>query len=448
MIVPGTLGGGQFDNVGYVSRFIADWKAVDISLTQRSGQVGVFGRAAPATLYDAYGRPVNVANGQPRFSVFNRLHSGLLIESGATNIILQSQNPLTTWTVNALTVTGGAAAAPDLTTTAGLLKPDATSSAFHALQQSSLALTSGEFVSGQMWIKPAGYPAVRCTMRDGPGSNFLDITVDLNTLASSTFVAGGGSVSGSKVIGITSGPLAGWVWIGWWGKLGAVTTANMQVWVYDTKAHADAQTAFTGDALSGVLFWGAQMERNGTTIPKPPTSYIPTTTTTVTRSAETLNWPWNVTLAPQPMWVYFRFIDLGAFACPSGNVFNLTLSTSGANPRFLLDDGGGTSTCYHQVGAGSTSSTVSPAQGFGDEMEVLGQLFSDGSTQIRVSKNLAADLVGARGAALAFATNWGATPTFDVSGSGAGNVPTSLIKRFKLALGAPPAGGIPAVRDA
>ncbi|MDP3854656.1 hypothetical protein [Phenylobacterium sp.] len=262
---------------------------------------GAFTRASTATYFNASGVITTAAVNEPRFnsspgyftpatgwsgglslllpsapvsgSSVTAASRGALFEAAATNLVMQSQAFDTTWTKVASTVSANASVAPDATTTADRIVPNASSVALHgASQMASAALAPGASVGASVFLKAAGYntAVLRCAP-SGQAAGF-QIAVNLAAgaiTASSAF--GSGAVLDDARLAVLPG---GWFRLELEGSVAGVTTYGMFVYV------GDATTAFAGNTVSGVDAWGAQLELGGVS------SYIPTAAAAATRAAD------------------------------------------------------------------------------------------------------------------------------------------------------------------
>lgn len=211
-------------------------------------------RVGPSGLIETVG--INV----PRidYDPVTRACLGLLVEEQRTNLLLQSSNfENASWLKLRLAVTADAAISPDGTMTADKVIPD-TQSNEHFIYQNA---PSGSHAV-TLFAKAAGYNFVRF---NDTGAN-----IAIFDLSAGIFTFQGGVVAGTaRAVALPNG----------WYKISFVRSfANGQVRFFPSP---DGNGGFTGDGTSGVLFWGAQLEAGSF-----PTSYIPTTTASVTRARD------------------------------------------------------------------------------------------------------------------------------------------------------------------
>ncbi len=222
--------------------------------------------------------------------VLRRTDQGALIEGARTNLLIRSQEFNTFWTAKAGAVTANASVAPDGTTTADVFVPDSTNTDHRVRQDQSVSLSTTLTLS--VYAKAAGYSVVWITM-DG-GSNYL--WFDLSALT----VGGPGGGTG------TIAALAnGWRRLTYTFTVGAAN-ANF-IWVSPTTS----SLTFSGDGVSGVALWGAQVEAAPFA-----SSYIATAASTVTRAADEITA--SLTGAAYPLSLYAEFVRNGDTGAAEG----------------------------------------------------------------------------------------------------------------------------------
>lgn len=228
-----------------------------------------FTRASGGGYFDSTGKYVWEANSNtPRLTydplLFTR--KGILLEGQRTNLLKNSSTfDSGFWAKNGLGLTIDALAAPDGTSSADLLVED-TSTGFHQAYQVYTAPTGGEVYTFSVFIKSAGRDKVTLLFGGSPSGLF-----DLSALTATPFGAG-------IAVNIAS------VGNGWCRcSISAAVLDNTGRSYAVRLSDNTGVVTYTGDGARGVYVWGAQLESGAS-----PTSYIPTTTAQVTRSADNL----------------------------------------------------------------------------------------------------------------------------------------------------------------
>ncbi len=104
------------------------------------------------------------------------------------------------------------------------------------------------------------------------------ITVDLVTGSTSTTTSGGFTSASGAATSVGND---------WWRvQLTATTVSTVSLTAYIMPANASGNLSYTGDGTSGIYVWGAQLEQAPFA-----SSYIPTTTASVTRGTDLLSYP-------------------------------------------------------------------------------------------------------------------------------------------------------------
>lgn len=178
---------------------------------------------------------------------------GVLIEDAKTNLLLQSQTfDSATWIKSGATIQTNVATAPDGTLTADKLA-EGTTNAFHNISQ--VAGTVGNIETLSIFAQASGRDSLVLSLGTSSGSFNL-------------------------ILGICSGtgaiikPIKN----GWYHCILTATRANTSNYIYSS---LNGGTYFPGGGSTiGVNIWGAQLESGNVS------SYIATTSATVTRAAE------------------------------------------------------------------------------------------------------------------------------------------------------------------
>jgi hypothetical protein len=193
------------------------------------------------------------------------ISKGLLLEEARTNLLLRSEEfDNAGWTTSAGTVSANSIASPAGAITADTFVEN-TSNALHRISRGG-AVVSGLTYTTSVYAKYAG--------------RFLYFNCNAIHAARATFDLQSGTVAtvaaGSAAI-VAMGN--GWYRCSITGVAAATLTQSFFLQLNDTSVATDR--TYTGDGTSGIYLWGAQLEAGAFA-----TSYIPTTTATVTRAAD------------------------------------------------------------------------------------------------------------------------------------------------------------------
>jgi hypothetical protein len=208
--------------------------------------------------------------------------TGLLVEEARANLCLQSEDFSTTWFATNDAIASDAGNAPDGTLTADRL--DVTAATSNHWSTQAITTVSGTTYTYSCYIKNDGVDFVGISSADA-AENFISVLANLTTGAiSSTDV---GTNSGTIVNSGIDDVGNGWYRLWMTGSHTGVGTTFFYVYT----AHIAAPTfsdvgtvSYLGVDGEDVLMWGAQVEAAGF-----KTSYIPTTTASVTRNADNVD---------------------------------------------------------------------------------------------------------------------------------------------------------------
>jgi hypothetical protein len=228
-----------------------------------------FTRSTTGTYVGSDGLIKTAAANEPRFdhNPLTRESLGLLVEEARTNQALYSSDfSNAAWVEAGTTKTANALAALDGTTTAALVVPTAVS-ATHKIRQS--VSTTDSALTFSIYLKAAGYSRIALNEQAQIGASSAIINL----------ADGTGATSGTVV----SNAGNGWYRVSWSSTFGAAIPKMFGVVVLPTGGSGENPNSFTwtGNGTSGIYVWGAQLEAGAF-----PTSYIPTTASTVTRAAD------------------------------------------------------------------------------------------------------------------------------------------------------------------
>jgi hypothetical protein len=241
-------------------------------------QLITFTRASDGTFVGSNGLIQAAGTNVPRFThdPVTGESLGLLVEEQRANLLLQSEDFSTTWSrPQSDTITTNSIAAPNSATTADSFVENTTASSLHTLvQDATIVANSTNTVS--IFLKAAGRTEVQIKLSSVDDANGCQATFNLsaNTVTSGAF--GTGSGAAASITAFSSG----WYRCVLTGAIGSsLTTARIRI-----RPFSGGSDTYTGSGAVAYYLWGAQLEAGAFA-----TSYIPTTTATVTRSADVVS---------------------------------------------------------------------------------------------------------------------------------------------------------------
>jgi len=209
----------------------------------------------------------------PRFdhNPTTRAALGLLVEEQRANSWVQSADfSNASWTKVRSSISADAAVSPAGTVTADKFIASADASTTHFVRQ-DVAVTSGTTYTQTIFAKAAEYNQI-CLGFDADSSQFADAKAVFTLTGSGSISVIAGTFASSSITAVGNG---------WYRcQVSAAATATVTA-IFRIYAANGGTNSFTGDGYSGVFIWGAQLEAGAF-----PTSYIATTTASVTRNAD------------------------------------------------------------------------------------------------------------------------------------------------------------------
>jgi hypothetical protein len=193
-------------------------------------------------------------------------------EASVTNLFSYSEQPANAvWAKTATTVTGSAGPAPDGSTNASYLKEDTTASSAHEIRTPNVTLAANTAYTMSVFAKGD----TRRYLRVGFSSVFSStafsayIVFDLQT----------GTIANSAGTGVSGSCTTRPEWGGFYRCSVMFTATKAATGTnYIGLQNASATSTYTGDGVSGLYIWGAQLEASATA-----TSYYPTTSAAAAR---------------------------------------------------------------------------------------------------------------------------------------------------------------------
>jgi hypothetical protein len=257
-------------------------------------------RASTGYYTDANGHLSSFGNNVLRYG-----NNGLLVEESRTNDTFPSQSTFATLGNQGLNGTNSSSttAAPDGTLTADLWVPSVTSTQHEYTNQATTSAQGGSALG--CYVKAAGY--TRVGLRETASSGAYAVFTLIG--AGSVFTSGGTGFGAARITALANG----WYWI-WFNETNAAQTKRLGILPLDANyVSGDPKSYnFSGDGISGIIIWGHQIELGAFA-----TSYIPTTSSTATRAADSVS-----TTVPSMIF-------------PTGTVF-MDYTSNAANPSARL----------------------------------------------------------------------------------------------------------------
>lgn len=214
---------------------------------------------------------LTAASGVARFdhnpTTFESL--GLLIEESRTNLLTYSEQfDNAAWNKNASTVSANTIVSPDGAVDGDKLVEDTSTNGHYVFQNISGA-SSGAVYGVSIYLKAAERSFAIVRTEGSWGVNGVTVNLSSGVASSAT-----GTVTGISSFSVGNG---------WWRVSFAFTAAATSgaISVLTSTDGVYANRNYAGNGYSGIYIWGAQLEAGAFA-----TSYIPTTTASVTRAAD------------------------------------------------------------------------------------------------------------------------------------------------------------------
>jgi hypothetical protein len=273
IIAPKRLMASIFPTVRNGSIFNASSLDLQFARTKTLDPRVTFTRASSGTYVGSDGLLKTATTNEARFdhNPTTGESLGLLVEESRTNLLLQSNQFDTTWTNSQSSETAAAGTAPDGTNTAWELRDTVDAVTTSHLIQQTIAFTSGLTYTASMWAKAGTLPAVNSLGILFPSSAFGALLISRFNL-STGIVSSAAAGSTNTITAYPNG------WYRCTMSLPATATTSAGI---GFRTGTNSATSYVGDGNGTILLWGAQLEAGAF-----PTSYIPTTTATATRSAD------------------------------------------------------------------------------------------------------------------------------------------------------------------
>jgi len=211
---------------------------------------------------------------------------GLLIEESRANLVLSSGDlsNATYWVAQRATAVGASGTAPDGTNSATLATEDTTASNNHLFGRQSVTAAAGATITKSVFLKNGLTNGRRYAILTMIGATNVEWVVAVVDLVAGVVTSTSNGTSGTYI----SSSITPWN-DGWWRctLTGSITgtNPNVRIQLSDTGTPASfggfAIYAYNGNGVSNLYGWGMNVEVGAFA-----TSYIPTTTTSLTRNAD------------------------------------------------------------------------------------------------------------------------------------------------------------------
>lgn len=209
----------------------------------------------------------------------------ILVEPLRTNLLLQSEDFTNGWAQEGTSVLSNTQIAPNGLLTADSIFELATNDIHRTYRSSSITVTANQLYSASFFVKKINIRWVRVVLTQyGSTTIWTGAQFDLDTKTFTSQVGtDGGTFSSASITSLENG----WYRINVVGSIPGTGMFPMLVLSNGTpmlNTDTIGCPIYLGDVNNGVYVWGGQLEAGSNV-----TSYIPTTTATVTRNADNIN---------------------------------------------------------------------------------------------------------------------------------------------------------------
>ena len=244
--------------------------ATDKTLTARKGPTPVLTRASTGTFIGSDGLIQSAAIDAARFDhdPVTLACKGLLIEESRTNLIIQSEDFSNGWATTRASISVNQTASPTGATTADKLITDTSVSNNHRVDKTSVSLSLNTVYTFSVYAKAGEYSGLAL----GVGA-IVSQLVDYSLTGSGSVTRTSAGASGT-IQQLSNG----------WYRCTCTFTSDLVLASHRACVfigQSGTVFTYTGDGTSSISIWGAQLEAGAF-----PTSYIPTTTVGLARSAD------------------------------------------------------------------------------------------------------------------------------------------------------------------
>jgi len=299
-------------------------------LTAQGQSVCTFTRASAATYVDRYGMLKSVAADIPRFTA-----DGLLIEGASTNLLTYSEQfDNGAWVKTRASVSANTTSTLDPfgTNMADKLVEDTSISNSHYIGQ-NIGVTSGTSYTLSIFVKAA--ERTQACLGNVSANKFAYFDL-----------AAGNVISSTSGVSAEIKQLAN----GWFRCSMNYTSSATATQSHGILTCINGNLGYTGDGTSGLYIFGAQLEAMPFA-----TSYIPTTTASLSRAADNVFFSYSDNF-PAPTSALSLIADVSRLGSIGNSLSQYVYKVVGESNRIYVDNAGGNSEIY----AGSYASFSAP----------------------------------------------------------------------------------------
>jgi hypothetical protein len=231
---------------------------------------------------------------------------GLLIEESRVNIQRHSETFGTTWSTTGCSVSGPSAIAPDGTNAAVTIIDNTTTARHGPFDQNNTIVSGSNYTLSCYLKKNYGTDYAQIHFNSGSlGNAWVAVLVNLaNGTVENSAAGSAANLVGSGIEDVGNGWYRAYVTGNY-----ASTEAHVKVLISNTASPSRdgyGNINYTGAYTRSILAWGAQLETGSF-----PTSYIPTSGSTVTRSGDRANMSMSGVYSSGPVSMYVEAAEAG-----------------------------------------------------------------------------------------------------------------------------------------
>ena len=283
-------------------------------------------RASTAIRTNSSGLLESMATGVPRLSYMYGSCPSVLLEPQRTNIITWSEDLTNAdWIKAQATVSGNNTTAPDGNNTADKLIINNGAAGGYAYQAKTT--TSGTIYTGSFYVKAGGVSFTK--FHTNISGSYQNAVINLST----------GAITNSS---FATTPIATSVGNGWYRVSYTVTSGGSNVVIYIDGGCTSTGGTYTGNGTDGIFVWGFQAE-----IGSYPTTYIPTTSATATRVADSFSrsniYTNGLITSSGGTWFFELDNNISLIRDASSNLFIGTTNNGNTNTSLGIRNNGATS---------------------------------------------------------------------------------------------------------